>query len=94
MRKKRFRPVVLALLVLMASTAMAYIPPASFLLDRLTYKRTKTGVRRLKVTMQCRQGQESVEHKLYLKVSGQVRRERGKDVVEICKSGKCCLKRG
>ena len=95
MRKKRFRLVVLALLVLMASTAMAYIPPASFLLDRLTYKRIKTGVRRLKVTMQCRKGrQESVEHKLYLKVSGQVRRERGKDVVEICKAGKCWLKSG
>jgi hypothetical protein len=81
--------------MLMASTAMAYIPPASFLLNQLADKRTKTGVRRLKVTMRCRRGQqELVEHKLYLKVSGQVRRERGKGAVEICKSGKCWLRGG
>ena len=90
MERKRFRPVVLALLVLTASSAMAYIPPASFLMDRLAYKRNKTGVRRLKVKMQC----QGVEHNLYLKVSGLVRRERGKDAVEICKAGKCWLKSG
>lgn len=88
MERKRFSPAVLALLVLMASTALAYIPPASFLMDRLAYKRNQTGVRRLKVKMQC----QGVEHNLYLKVSGQVRRERGPAAVEICKSGKCWLK--
>jgi hypothetical protein len=80
--------------LLFASTALAYIPPASFLLERLAYKRNQTGVRRLKVKMQCRvRQQEPVEHQLYLKVSGLVRRERGK-AVEICKLGKCWLKRG
>ena len=89
MKRKRYSLVALALVALIASTALAYIPPASFLMDRLAYKRTKTGVRRLRVKMQC----SGVEHNLYLKVSGKVRRERGSQV-EICKSGKCWLKSG
>ena len=89
MRRKRYSLVALALVALIASTALAYIPPASFLLDRLAYKRTQTGVRRLKVKMQC----QGKEHNLYLKVFGKVRRERGLKV-EICKSGKCWLKSG
>ena len=87
MEPKRSKLVILVLAVLAASTALAYIPPASFLLDRLAYKRTQTGVRRLKVKMQC----QGVEHNLYLKHFGKVRRERGSQV-EICKSGKCWLK--
>lgn len=89
MKRMRFRPVVLVLLVLMASAALAYIPPASFLMERLAQKREESGVRRLKVKMQC----QGAEHNLYLKVSGKVRRERGSQV-EICKSGKCWLKSG
>jgi hypothetical protein len=95
MRTKRLWLVASALPAFLASAALAYIPPASFLLDRLAYKRTQTGVHRLKVKMQCQRGQpESTEHNLYLKVSGLVRREHGKDAVEVCKSGKCWLKRG
>lgn len=90
MRMKRFWLPVAGLAVFLASTALAYIPPASFLLDRMAYKRTQTGVRRLKVKMQC----QGVEQNLYMKVSGLVRRERGSEAVEICQSGNCWLKSG
>ncbi len=95
MRKRRLRLAVAVLAALWASSALAYISPASFLLDRLAHKRSQTGVRRLKVNMQCREGGgEPVENNLYLKVSGLVRRERAGGSVEICKSGDCWLKRG
>jgi len=92
---KRFGLIAILLALLIAAEALGHIPTPSFLLGRMASQRTKMGVRRLKVNMQCKRGdQEAVEHVLYLKVNGLVRRERGKQSVEVCKAGQCWIKHG
>jgi hypothetical protein len=94
MRKVLTRLVWLGL-ILFGVQAFAYIPPASFLMDRLAKKRTQIGVRRLKVSLECKDEKGTPQAEvLYLKVHGLVRRERADGRVEICHKGKCWVKRG
>jgi hypothetical protein len=82
-------------ILLAAAEVSGHIPTVSFLLNKLASQRTKMGVRRLKVSMQCKRGdQEQIGHVLYLKVPGLVRRERGGQSVEVCSGGKCWIKHG
>ena len=95
MKHVGFRVAIAFTFLLGALTARAYILPTSFLLERMASKRTKMDVRRLKVTMQCNQGSQAPHQEiLYLKNTGLVRRERGNDIVEICRKGKCWRKEG
>jgi hypothetical protein len=76
--------------IFIALPALAYIPPASFLMQKMASKRAKIGLRRLKVSMQCTTGKDAKHSEtLYLKVPGLVRRERGEGIVDLCRSGRC-----
>lgn len=86
--------IAILLVTLTAAEVAGHIPTPSFLLGRMASQRTKMGVRRLKVNMQCKRGDQEAEHVLYLKVPGLVRRERGNGSVEVCASGKCWIKHG
>jgi len=88
--KRRLIPVAVFIGCLLAMQALAYIPPASFLLDRLASKRAKIGVSSLKVVMQCvHDGGSPRGETLYIKSKGHVRRERGKAGVIVCNNGRC-----
>ena len=71
--------------LLLAGSAWAYIAPPGWLLDKLATKRSQTGLRRIKVQLKCKGGEET----LYIKAGGKVRRERADGSVELCLSGKC-----
>ncbi|HUU01116.1 MAG TPA: hypothetical protein VM425_06750 [Myxococcota bacterium] len=76
--------------ILIAVPALAYIPPASFLMQKMAQKRAEIGQQRLKVSMQCSLGKgEKHAETLYLKVPGLVRRERDGGIVDLCRSGRC-----
>jgi hypothetical protein len=80
---------------LLIGPALAYIPPAGFLMDQLADKRGKMGLNRLTLTMQCKIGEgEPQEERWLLKVPGLVRRERSADVVDLCIQGKCTRRTG
>lgn len=89
-RRARLRNTFLwaAGLMLLAGGALAYIPSAGWLLDKVAEKRGQTGLRRLKVQFKCADGEQT----LYIKAGGRVRREFSDGAVELCLSGKCYRK--
>jgi len=81
------------LAALLAGTALAHIPLSSWVMSRMTAKREKTGVRRLKVQMTC--GLTDADRQpevLYLKVPRLVRRERADGTTEVCNQDRCVRK--
>lgn len=94
MRIVGFRAVSMTLvMVLVGGVALAYVPPSSFLMNKLAAQRSRAGLNRLTVTMQCQEGSVAVhEERWFFKIPGHVRRERSPESVEICDRGKCWIK--
>jgi hypothetical protein len=83
--------VLVFFLALFAGPAIARVPTVNLLLDKLTQVRGRQNVMRAQVTVRCRgeAGTEFHNERLFIKAPGMVRRERGSDVVEICRGEKC-----
>ena len=73
--------------LLVSGLALAHIPQASWLLNRMAHTRGKMGLRRLKVELRC--GPDDQTETLLLKVAGKVRREYADGRVDICNEGRC-----
>jgi hypothetical protein len=94
--RKTSRIMWVLVLGLFAFPAIAYIPSANFLLEKLAQVRGKQNPSRAQYTLRC-QGESSVdshEERLLIKTPGMVRRERGSDVVDICQGMKCWQRQG
>jgi hypothetical protein len=94
--RKTYCVVWVLLLGLIAGPAIARVPTVNLLLDKLTQVRSKQQVGRAQLTVRCRgvSGAESRDERILIKAPGMVRRERGTDVVEICRAEKCWQQRG
>jgi hypothetical protein len=86
---------VLLWVFLVAGSAIAYIPPASFLMEKMAAKRGQIGLSRVMLSMKCRAGKDLFhEEQWYIKSPGMVRREKTNDVLEVCNGGQCWQKKG
>ncbi len=92
---RRTRSLVFVILIALgASTALAHIPRASWLMSRMAKQRQKMNLRRMVVELRCGPDAEHMEPaKLYLEVPRRIRWERAAGSVLICNGGRCQLQR-
>jgi hypothetical protein len=95
MRPSARLSIVIGILVaFVTGSVLAHIPASSWLMGRMTHKREKTGVRRIKVQMTCGlTEQERKPEVLYLRVPRMVRRERSDGTVDVCNQDRCVRRR-
>ena len=86
-RRRHITCGLLVLGLLTAGLALAHIPEASWLLNRMAHKRGQMGLRQLKIELRC--GEDGHRETLLLKVTGKVRREYADGRVDICNRGRC-----
>ncbi len=75
---------------------IAPVSTVALILDKFTRIRAQQTVNRAQLTLRCQSAgaADSHEERWFIKVPGMVRRERGPDVVEICRAEKCWQRRG
>ncbi len=94
MMRSRRTPWLGLLALLAGGPALAYIPHLDWLMEQMAEKRKAVRVERLAVELRCTpEGGQPQTEQLYLKVAGLVRRERADGSVEVCRAGKCRLRR-
>lgn len=93
MNKAFIKLLWLSLFLVVGDKALAYVPPAEFLLEKMVEKRSKMGYSRLRIAMRCTDGDsKSYNRLLYLKAPGMVRWEKDGEEVDICRKGACFRK--
>jgi len=86
---------VLCVLGALQADAWAFVPGATHLMEQMASQRSSVAVNRWRIVLQCAQaGQTAAQEILYIKVPGMVRRDHAEGSVEICRDGRCALKKG